>query len=1166
MSKNHPEPPEGRYNLRPRTKESSEEAQNNNNTTPKRNQEKAAETEAAEEEDNRATKDKSPNVPIETKQRKARKLEEGKSTPGKQSNTQDEDENRTPTQRKEAKVEKRIIYFDGAARGQGTPTVRCAIGVAILRDGNIICETISRTVETISTSQAAELSSFIEALAAINRITQQHLDTTFFFTVRGDSSHVINTVISGRLLLYDGSLKAPNALLWKTARTTWLNLKHQGTHVDLQWIPRLFNREADECCNAALDRRQVNEGIRSPPMVADNLQTVESEVEAGIRDILRRKRATIRTLPPELYVMWKNVYISITAQPWGADLKRKIFAIMPHILSAVKQSIKGRSDFKAVRTHLTMLTQPQYLFHTINTLAQATTPTPRQEDSRSRDERETNRSKILAQRGLFHKIIVDDKIFTHAHTPQLEEKLRKLFPQHTLPQPLTEDTRDAVHVTFANVAYAIRKLSSGKSPGLSGWTKELLLPLIFGDVPTCIQQNLCDIFQTYLNTERLSPEERALLQKGILIPLGYQGSEKVRPVIIKDSLAKCSWHILLGDIEDDDLIGAGSTYGRKGGAAAVNAIVQQALDDGHIIIIFDGRNAFNELFRQPAFDYVRRRYVKYHKCYPWINFNYAQATECTMYNNITGEQLFTTKVTAGTGQGCTSSGPFFRWATVETHRTFAGHSLSITDDIHMIIKKHDFSKVQPLLNEFAKIGLILNGPDKLCILTKHGAKISRGIFSAAPPSPYAATKLPTDICHAKILSTPLELHGGIIIPDRTLDTTANDECANIVKKAQIKIGKIINLKTSAQIRHLTLKATTHNYVYFISASAQSHHLNQACIRLQELYSDAFSQLTKVPKEILQVRLFNSIEDGGFSIPPFADCCTNLHEITIAATHQYTEIPIVMPIKHPSGARWYIRWYDSLMRKGLSPANRPLRCTNHPSWLTSWPNQAIRDLPDDIYETACQVRCGMLASIDYQCGNDTSKSTRSASHIQDETPPPKLQSLTPQERYVHVMTCAHCGKPQWHHRHEGIVRELGKSCSRAGIYLETNPTDLPLPGAERGGPDFVGYVEDKMYLGDVAVIYDPPRSTMRYDQKKKKYEDACEITSSICFPYIMSVTGVLDPRSIAILYKMICNNTRAFVDITVNTQFAMLRGIHQGIHRLKVRTSLGNLFETNEETN
>jgi hypothetical protein len=255
--------------------------------------------------------------------------------------------------------------------------------------------------------------------------------------------------------------------------------------------------------------------------------------------------------------------------------------------------------------------------------------------SRGDTKDETKRCSTLAQRGLFSKILVDDNIITLETNPNLLQKLSSMYPTAVLPDPITIDTRDAAACTIGDVIYAIRKLGRGKSPGLSGWTRELLEPMIAGSSTVPYSDRITDIFNTFLNAERLTAPERALMLRGILIPLGYlSNSQKCRPVTIKDALSKTTWHIALREAidADKDLIGGGSSYGRKGGAAAINRIIQEALDNGYAVLCLDGSNAFNEICREAGMQYVKKRSYTYKKAIGWINFNYCNTSQNSIYN------------------------------------------------------------------------------------------------------------------------------------------------------------------------------------------------------------------------------------------------------------------------------------------------------------------------------------------------------------------------------------------------------------------------------------------------------------------------------------------------------------------------------------------------------
>ncbi len=104
----------------------------------------------------------------------------------------------------------------------------------------------------------------------------------------------------------------------------------------------------------------------------------------------------------------------------------------------------------------------------------------------------------------------------------------------------------------------------------------------------------------------------------------------------------------------------------------------------------------------------------------------------------------------------------------------------------------------------------------------------------------------------------------------------------------------------------------------------------------------------------------------------------------------------------------------------------------------------------------------------------------------------------------------------------------------------------------------------MTIGDVAIVYDDNRLKMRFDEKTRKYSDAITVSNSLLLPYTMTVLGRISQESIDILSSALEHNKTAIREILVNTQFAMYRGIYQGILRLKIRTSMASLFEEDEE--
>lgn len=951
-------------------------------------------------------------------------------------------------------------------------------------------------------------------------------------------------------MIYDKHCRLPNHQLWSQVNLQWTALKQLGVPISLNWVPRLQNREADELANSILDSRPPNSGIISPTTIPS--EVIECFVDDAILRIASMRLRSIKTLPAELLPIWKNIVVlAMTKVEWTLSFRRKVFLLLPHLLSSITWNVKSRHDFRRVRTHLTLLSEPAYFLQCIQDILSRTNQSAHVTSTPTDDAHNVyiqKRASTLAQRGLFSKILDNTPVHIAKFTPQLDEKLTLLFPQRPLPKPLLMDTRDASYISFPDIRYAVSRLKRGKSSGLTGWTKELLAPLLLSDVPSMFQDIISGIFTDIANVEKLSQNEQILLRRGILVPLSYDDAdEKVRPLVIKDTLVKLVWHGLFKNIEDPTLIGTGSSFERAGGSAAVNAVLQEALDQNAIVLNFDACNAFNSVFREPALDYIRSRGFLYKNAFQFINWSYSESGDCTLFD-ADGKSIKTLVITSGTNQGCTSSGKFFRWATYHTLSRFAGHTVSIVDDCHLIIRNRDFSQIAPFLESMAAIGLTINGP-KLSIMSC--------------PDAFSPDDLPPHIRHARTLHKPCEIHGGLLIPSR--DSTDPLLVSNAIKKCQLFLSSLRGLPTTAQIKWLILYHHARNYSYFAQASAIDQTTSDILVQIQSLFVSFFAELITygtVDSELL-AHTFCSIQSGGFGLPPLADAQPSLNAMARnAAISIAKDVNIVIANSPtPPSYSWCCRWYDSQLRRSLQIENPSLHKRNslqfHLSWLTSWPNQQIRTLSDDIFRNACMVRLSRLHQIHYQCTNDTSK------NHEEEAPPPQLSSLDPASTYLHVMTCAHCGKPQFHYRHEGVVYELGKIFKRHGINSEIYPKDMSLPGREKGGPDFLLWKGPNMYLGDVCIMHDSKRLHMRFDDKVRKYKSASDVSGAITFPYAMDVTGRIDTSTTSLL-KSVLPSSSAYHECVINTQFAMLQGLFQGIKRLHIRTSLANLFHPDDE--
>ena len=94
-----------------------------------------------------------------------------------------------------------------------------------------------------------------------------------------------------------------------------------------------------------------------------------------------------------------------------------------------------------------------------------------------------------------------------------------------------------------------------------------------------------------------------------------------------------SFAILIAQVADENLSSNGSSFGSRGGCAAVAKTLQAVLDDDRFVVSLDATNAFNEAHRQEAFLYIQSRGPRYHVLLPLLNLFYASKTRVILFDH-----------------------------------------------------------------------------------------------------------------------------------------------------------------------------------------------------------------------------------------------------------------------------------------------------------------------------------------------------------------------------------------------------------------------------------------------------------------------------------------------------------------------------------------------------
>jgi len=976
------------------------------------------------------------------------------------------------------------INFDGACR---TPQLASA-GVFHSSYAHPLSRATILTGEC--TNNIAEITACLMAMTDI-----LSMDTNKPYIIRGDANYVIATITSGRLLKFHSRDKSANSALWLKLQTLWTQLLERGYSVTLQWVPRYRNREPDELCNAVLDKRPADHSITSSCTTPEELDMTLAKC---LRNLTEYRHPTLRTIPTTLQAHWISLITAILTNPLYTDNQRfSLFAIAPHLISTEGTRLMNRADYKRLRQHFTLLLDHEYL---CNTLASLCNP-PSQ---RSNETQQPNPVSLI-RRGACAQLLNDPLGTPPAHD-ELCAKIAEQFPSKNLPDPLPiPQSRPPTVISAHELLRSALRTRKGKAPSLSGWTRELFVPLLLH--PTeATKLELEKFFMKLANVSLSTP----LLLYLTTTPCTPIVTDKTRPICLRDYLLKVTVRCLLDRItpSDTNLNHTSSTFNRRGGSTLLGPMIQAALDEGENVIALDSSNAYNEVSRLKAFIYLMKNAHIYGDMFPLINLLYSHATPIHLYHPITRRLSFAHSSTTGTVQGCPTSTWFF---TIALHADvllpFRTVSTSFVDDIYLV--RDAISNLAPITEALKSCDLKLN--------------IAKCRFISPRPPPSALT---VSMKHEKTTS---RIAGGYVVVDRQLSSDRlADSLKHVLTGFRKKIDRIMQLGIPLHYKLSLFQFVQWSLIYAVTASTTP------CARLiastaDELNIQAFMRATKVSSESLHVQYFTSSQDGGWNVFPLSLAQPHLlqrHIVQINTLLKQLNLRLI-PIS-PSNLST-IRSIWSHVTHDL-PRKRPFL---NSYFFATTPRLHALSLSDDAFRFALLLHMDEIESFDYTCRHSNVP----------------LQGLTNQERFKHILACSSCGAPTFHARHRAIVESITSTCRRHCIAVEPNPRDLPRVGNSRGGADILLWRGTDWYSIDVTISKKPDAAYLR---KEALYARYAILTNSITLPAAISPYGQIH-RSTWQAFLKIATGTRGFIsDLNLHIQHALIIGQFNGITRLQAR--------------
>lgn len=986
------------------------------------------------------------------------------------------------------------IKFDGACRGNGTNRARSAFGVFSTSYTHFLT---CKGAADVDTNNAAEIVAAIQTFHALITHFQRLVDigiTTII--IMGDSLHVCAALCDRRLHFYRPASGHPNCHLWCQLADLQKRLDYlceeAGIEYDVNHIPRYFNIEPDELANSFLDNREPDTTLTS--RTGTNLD-VDTLLQQLLPLLHTRRCRTIRQLPDSLSIEWTRLLEQLW-QHYPRDTAITLFLVLPHLLSVRTSSIANRYAYGLVRDHLACLMHPAYLADTIAatiTTFEVVPQYPTCTEPCSLDKK----IRTLCSRGLHAKCIKKQTIeLADVKSRKVQLSVNALFPPAPTNVPPIPDVRNTDYeVNFGDVLKAIKRMKRGSSPGLLGWTRELLVAATFSN-SKIVGDYITAVISMIASGQIPDRAASDLLCTSILHIFRYLDRDKLRPIAVLDVLVRLAARTQLGVIyqRHPELQRSLTTDC----IATVRYVQEKISSRGDIAVCGDGTNCFNVLHRHPAFVELQKD-KRYAPVCNMIYLLYSAESSAYAYD-ASGAIAFRTSIQTGTRQGCVLSRLFLHLATVHTERKLA----PLIKPSVLKVVADDITVVGP--NAVDAFEIVADAYRDDVNLDIRGAKL-RQVSSGSP-------------C-AKLL-------GGLIVPNDCPRRSITTELERILKKAQDRVETVLSLPTSIMNKLAILRLLPTWLTYYL-ATWPLEATRDLWQRIDTLHFEAVKLIHgNVDIPVHHAHTINQpIEGGGYGIIPLAGLAPAI--VNAAITH---------PTRHTKGkslfhatSRIWITTTQSRNAKHTIPRR---------NWFTQWPTTKWSTVTDEEALTYFHMKFETLTKPHYYgCPN-----------------------YSQHENWTdHWLGCGTCNTGLWWMRHETCIMAIMHTLRYWNIPCKLIASGTqPLPGRDKGGPDFKVFPHGLSEDVDVTIAKDVPTHNVikqRSRLKTNKYEEYTKLTKRTFLPLVCTHLGAIDQQALSRMAEWATHATspnQCYAALIAHTQIGILRGTTQALALFNQRHS------------
>jgi ribonuclease HI len=798
-------------------------------------------------------------------------------------------------------------------------------------------------------------------------------------------------------------------------------LQSYGVNADIVRVPRAFNRCADGCCNAALDRHALNTRILAYP--PSNIPRISSfDVGQLLTRTTENRTRTERTLTAENRHLYHSACVLLVqdAVSCGADPVPWLM-LAPHIFLRHPRQ-RHRTGRAITRTLLIAKSSPVARITLIRAAIAGDDPVvleqvlpdtrrdlPRDLPTTAETRVHGHLANICPAKALLEsessRIMPNDSTAEATWRDTYAQHERQGRPEPDLPTPLEDPL--PFHVEEAACHVALFRTKRGASPGFSGWTRETMTGIFQRPIVGAV---MAQLLSRIINDEM--PDGHRDFLNAVPGICFRQNETKVRTCGLRDYLMKLAWRVALQAVPLSPHYGSYQMMGKAHGSALAARWLQAGLDEGRAVATLDAQNAHPLFSREETKRCLLALAEKddaIRQLFNIWNFTYTHVVHLLGHLDD-GSFSFIVHCRTGMMQGCVSAGPMF---------SCLQHYCITTAGLEALAVR--------VLKLVADDGVVSDDtPDSTKdALHRIGAALERGhIFIRGQKNAFFSPEDRGPIVFAGGVAARVKDHGTSMLPDEPTKLKP-------LRRFSARIDFILSLK---QLNHqdvmLLALHVSSALRYFLQATHPAitgHYRNWIKERLEQPFLRIL-ECDKLPPAA-SMQLSVSFASAGLGVAEPRHAGELYNELDDPGAKEASGGKSGKETKYQVACR--VQWEKADHRFGTSkttagPTGLHLSCLKLLNHQRHWAR---------IFPTSRQLQMTNSA---------VTKALRLQLAVDDDRP----QCVAPEKRthhgvsrhapfLCHLMTCGSCASSWRYARHQAILRALKNSAERFDVHVRTD---------------------------------------------------------------------------------------------------------------------------------